>query len=269
MVFVLYILIGAIAGILAGLFGVGGGLIIVPALLVSFSVHGFAPEIATHLAIGTSLATIVITAISSTRSHQQKGAVDWTLFKQMSPGILSGSLLGAYTATQLNGHSLQIALGIFALFMATRLWFGHTLSASAYSKQPAKPRVLATGGVIIGWISGLFGIGGGTLSVPFLRWRHVPITIAVGTSAACGLPIATMATIANIIMGAEQALLPAYATGFVYWPAFIGIVLTSVPFSRLGAKWAHSLPAGRLQQGFALFLVTVSVKLLWSAWQQL
>ncbi len=265
MVFALYILIGALAGVLAGLFGVGGGLIIVPALLVSFSVYGFAPEIVTHLAIGTSLATIVITSISSTRTHHQKKAVDWNLFKQLSPGILLGSLLGVYTATQLNGRTLQGALGIFALLMATRLWYGHALSASACGNQPTKPWVLTTGGGIIGWASGMFGIGGGALSVPFLRWRRVPMTLAIGTSAACGLPIAIMATAANMIMGADQPFLPAYATGFVYWPAFIGIVLTSVPFSRLGAKWAHNLPASRLQQGFALFLVAVGVKLLWAA----
>ncbi|WP_422132656.1 sulfite exporter TauE/SafE family protein [Endozoicomonas sp. ALD040] len=261
MIFLSYLLLGALAGTLAGLFGIGGGLIIVPVLVFSFELQGLSPDILTHLAVGTSLATIVVTSVSSIRTHNAKGAVQWPVFSVLALGILLGSWLGVYTAIQMSGSMLQKLIGAFALAVAAKMWFGFKLSES--SKVPARPILVAAGGVI-GWASSMFGIGGGSLSVPFLRKCNLSMTDAVGTSAACGLPIALVGTAANMFLGWENELLPTMSTGYVYWPAFLGIVLTSMLFARFGAQLAHKLPSEKLQKLFALLLVIVGFKFLFS-----
>ncbi|MRI31912.1 hypothetical protein EOPP23_02730 [Endozoicomonas sp. OPT23] len=262
MIFLSYLILGALAGTLAGLFGIGGGLIIVPALVYSFQVQGVAPEILTHLAVGTSLATIVVTSISSIKAHHARGAVQWPMFVVLAAGILLGSWLGVLTATQMSGQTLQRAIGIFALTVAVKMWFGFKVAEG--STTPGKP-VMVLAGSIIGWASSIFGIGGGTLSVPFLRRCHLTMGKAVATSAACGLPIAIMGTSANIYLGHGNPLLPEMSTGFVYWPAFVGIVLASMFFARLGAHLAHSLPSDKLQKMFAVFLMLVGMEFLIAA----
>ena len=261
MIFVLYVFLGAAAGLLAGLFGIGGGLIIVPALIFSFTLQGLSPDILTHLAIGTSLATIVVTSISSVRTHHLKGAVKWSMFVYLALGILVGSWLGVVTAISMTGASLQIVIGLFALLVAAKMWFGFKPSQS--DTTAGKPLLVAAGSVI-GWASSIFGIGGGTLTVPFLRRSNLQMGEAVGTSAACGLPIALVGASSNIVLGWGNGLLPAWSTGFVYWPAFLGIVLTSVIFARMGARLAHRLPADKLQKCFAVFLFLVGCKFLWT-----
>ncbi|KEQ19477.1 sulfite exporter TauE/SafE family protein [Endozoicomonas numazuensis] len=261
MIFLSYLLLGALAGTLAGLFGIGGGLVIVPVLVFSFKLQGLSPEILTHLAVGTSLATIVITSLSSIRAHHSKGAVQWPVFSVLTVGILLGSWLGVYTAIQMSGPMLQKAIGIFALAVAAKMWFGFKPSES--SKVPGRPVLIAAGGVI-GWASSIFGIGGGTLSVPFLRKCNLSMGQAVATSAACGLPIAVMGAAANMFLGRENELLPAMSTGYVYWPAFLGIVLTSMLFARFGAQLAHKLSSEKLQKLFALLLLVVGCEFLFS-----
>lgn len=261
MTFLLYLVLGAFAGTLAGLFGIGGGLIIVPVLIFSFELQGLSPEVLTHLAVGTSLATIVITSLSSINTHHSKGAVRWPVFAMLAVGVLMGSWLGVYTAIQLSGQVLQRLIGVFAIVVAAKMWFG--FQSGAGSTMPGRPVMVFAGGVI-GWVSSIFGIGGGTLSVPFLRRSQLPMAQAVGTSAACGLPIALMGTAANIVLGYDNDQVPALATGYVYWPAFFGIVLTSVLFARLGALLAHRLPAEQLQKLFAILLVVVGSKFLLS-----
>lgn len=259
MLFLVYLLLGVAAGVLAGLFGIGGGLIIVPALIFSFKFQGLPPDVLTHMAVGTSLATMVVTSLSSVKAHNDKGAVNWPVFAMLSVGLLSGALLGVFTAVNLSGHLLQKLLGVFALLVSVKMWFGFKVVEGA--KVPAKP-VLVFAGTMIGWISGMFGIGGGTLTVPFLR--HISLTMrqAVGTSAACSLPIAFMGAVSNMFLGENNPALPALTTGYVYWPAFIGIVLTSVISARLGARLAHGLPAEKLQKMFAMFLVCIGIQFL-------
>lgn len=259
MTFILYSIVGAIAGVLAGLFGIGGGLIVVPALIFSFTLQQVAPDVLTHLAVGTSLASMVITSISSIRTHNKSGAVQWRIFLFVSCGLLLGSYLGAYTAASLSGSVLQKCLGGFALAVSAKMWF--SLKASEGAKVP-NVGVLATAGVIIGSISSLFGIGGGSISVPF--FRHISLTMkqSVGTSAACGLPIALTGAISNMYLGYGHARLPPMSTGYVYWPAFFGIVITSVFFARIGARLAHRLPSDKLQKGFAVFLAIIGIQFL-------
>ena len=259
-----YLLTGAVAGTLAGLFGVGGGLIIVPALIFAFGWLALSPEIATHLAVGTSLATIIPTGISSTLGHHKNKAVVWSAFRSLAPGVVIGTWLGVITAIHLSGNALQMLIGTGAIMIGLKLWFSKKNDDKAEPALPDTPVMLAGGGVI-GYISAIFGIGGGTLTVPFLNKYGIRMQKAVGTSAACGLPIAVMGALANIVLGevvlgAETTSLPAYSTGLVYWPAFAGIVLMSVPFARVGARLAHKLPADVLRRLFACLLFSVGLK---------
>ncbi|GAA0789980.1 sulfite exporter TauE/SafE family protein [Marinobacterium sediminicola] len=257
MTLALYLLLGALAGVVAGLFGIGGGLLIVPVLVFSFQLQGMDPAVLTHMAVATSLATIVVTSISSVRAHQRHGAVRWELFRPLAVGILVGAILGVNTAVQLSGGALQIALGLFVLVVAVQMAFN--LKPGAGDQKPGKGELGVSGGVI-GWASSIFGIGGGTLTVPYLSWRRVSMQQAVATSAACGLPIALMGAMTNIWVGWDKESLPDWSLGYVYLPAFAGIVMTSSLTAPLGAKLAHSLPQAVLKKVFAVFLVAVGMR---------
>lgn len=259
LLFTVYMVLGAFAGTLAGLFGIGGGLLIVPVLIFSFGMQGISNDVAAHLAVGTSLATIVFTSLSSIRSHHQRGAVLWSLFRPMMLGIVAGAVLGAYTAALLPGAVLQIIIGIFVIIVAGIMMFN--IKPAAGRGVPGATGLVTAGGGI-GWASAIFGIGGGTLTVPFLSWCNVRMQQAIGTSAACGLPIAVAGAIANIGTGWGEPALPAYSLGFVYLPAAGGIVLTSVIFARVGAALAHRLDAVLLKRIFALFLLVVGIRFL-------
>ena len=256
-----YLLTGAAAGTLAGLFGVGGGLIIVPALVFVFPLQGIHPDIVTHLAVGTSLATIVPTSISSTLSHHSKQAVAWSIFPILMAGIVLGAWFGVMTAISISGGTLQALIGAGAILIGLRMLLAKHQEQDI-SHSDISRKLLGAGGVLIGYVSSIFGIGGGALAVPFLSKIGVKMKQAVGTSAAGGLPIAITGATANILLGEDIAGLPAYSTGLVYWPAFLGIVLMSVPFARIGAKLAHSLPALTLKRLFACLLFAVGLKLI-------
>jgi len=259
MILLLYLALGAVAGLLAGLFGIGGGLIIVPVLVISFAYQGISPDVLTHMAIGTSLATIVFTSMSSVKTHQEKGGVRWEIFKPMAVGIVLGAIIGVYTAAELSGPVLQKIIGVFALLMAVQMGFG--LKPKPNRDIPGNKGLVGVG-TGIGWASAIFGIGGGSLSVPFLSWCNVRMQQAVGTSAACGLPIAVTAALTNIYKGWGESALPEWSAGFIYLPAFIGIIMTSVYFARIGAKLAHKLSPIMLKRIFAVLLVVVGLKFL-------
>ncbi|MCP1482143.1 putative membrane protein YfcA [Pseudomonas chlororaphis] len=259
MEFLLYLLLGACAGILAGLFGVGGGIIIVPVLVFSFTLQGFDPSILTHLAVGTSLATIIFTSVNAVREHQRRGAVRWLIFAWMTLGILLGAGVGALTAEAISGPNLQKIIGIFALVVALQMTLD--LRPKASRDVPGKLG-LTLAGSVIGWASAIFGIGGGSLTVPFLTWRSVPMQQAVATSSACGLPIAVASAISFMILGWHDPLLPAHSLGFVYLPALLGIALTSMVFARFGARLAHRLSARLLKRLFAGLLFVVGLTFL-------
>lgn len=259
MEFALYLVLGAIAGILAGLFGVGGGIIIVPVLVFSFTAQGFAPEVLTHLAVGTSLATIVFTSINSIREHNRRGAVQWNLFVWLAPGILAGAAVGGVTAALIQGPILQKIIGVFAICVALQLALN--LTPKNPRPLPKHPELVAAGG-IIGWASAIFGIGGGSVTVPFLVWRSVSIQQAVATSAACGFPIAFAGAVVFMSTGWHESQLPEWSLGFVYLPAVLGIALTSMFFARFGARLAHRLPPLLLKRLFALLLTAVGISFL-------
>jgi len=257
----LYLVLGAGAGLTAGLFGIGGGLLIVPVLIFVFELQNVSPDILTHAAVATSLATIVITSTSSVIAHHKKGAVQWQLFKPLSIGILLGAIIGVNTAALLSGATLQLIFAGFAFIVAIQMAFGVKPSTGNVA---ASNTTLASAGTVIGWASAIFGIGGGTLTVPFLTWKNIQMQKAVATAAACGLPIAVAGALTNIYVGWGSQLMPPWSIGYIYLPAFLGIIITSTIFAKLGAKLAHSLPSDKLKKIFAIFLFFVSLRLLFN-----
>jgi len=259
LILLVYLALGALAGIIGGLFGLGGGIVIVPVLLFIYIKQGFHSEILMHLAVATSLATIVFTSMSSTFAHHRRGAVLWQQVGLLVPGIIVGGILGALIADYLPSHVLRVVFGLFELFVAIQIGFG--VKPSAQRKLPGKQGMIFTGGGL-GTFSTLLGIGGGTLTVPFLLWCNVNIRNAVATSAACGLPIALAGTAAMIFTGWHQQQLPSGATGYVYWPAAIPILISSVLFAPLGAKLMHAMPVDTLKRFFAVVLACVGLRML-------
>jgi len=256
---VLYLSLGVFAGVLAGLLGVGGGLIIVPALVAIWQANGVHSAHIMHLAVGTSLATIVLTSISSVRAHHAHGAVAWPVFWRLAPGIVLGAALGAALAAGLPGSVLKNLFGVFELVVAMQLALG--LRPKSERRLPGPVGIGAAGGVI-GVVSAILGIGGGTLTVPFLTWCGVSIQKAVATSAACGLPIAVAGSAAYVVMGWNVADLPAAAAGYVYLPALGGVAVASVLSAPLGARLAHRLSPTALKRVFALFLAALGLWML-------
>ena len=257
--FAVYLLLGAFVGVVAGLLGVGGGLIIVPVLILLFQQFGFSADIMTHLAVGTSLATIMLTSISSVRAHHAHGAVQWPVFLQLTPGIVIGTLAGALLASVISSVSLKTFFGFFELAVALQMAL--ELRPNAARALPNWPG-MSLAGSVIGAISALVGIGGGTLTVPFLVWCNVSMQKAVATSSACGLPIAVAGAVGFMLTGWQNPQLPAGSTGFVYWPAFFGIIFTSMLTAPLGARLAHRLPSRTLKKVFAVFLAILGIRML-------
>jgi len=256
-----YLLTGAVAGLLAGLLGVGGGLVIVPALAWLLAGHGVPDGHLMHLAVGSSLAAIIPTALSSLLAHRRRGSVHWPAVRALLPGILAGALAGAWLARLVSSPGLALGFGVFEILVALQLFLG--LKPAAHRDLLALPG-MGVAGVVIGAISALLGIGGGTLTTPFLLWNGVDIRRAVGTSATCGLPIALAGAAGFAWSGQTVMAGQAWNTGFIYWPAVAGLVLASVPLAPLGARLAHHLPRETLQRGFALFLLLVGIKMVLS-----
>ncbi len=256
------ILAGLLAGFFAGLLGIGGGFIIVPVLLLLLPKIGIPDVVTPHFAIATSLLCICITALVSTRSHHLKSAVDWQVVKQLTLGLVIGAGLGALLASSINGKSLIIIFVCGALITATYLLSGHKPSSHS---NPTKWHFWAYGN-FAGGISSLIGIGGGSLIVPFLIYKGKAAAHAVGTAAACGFPIAFSGVLVYAYSGSQESISIDYATGYLYWPAFLSIVILSSLTAPLGAKLAHFLPEKRLRQVFALFLFFTSAQIIYSHW---
>ena len=266
----IFLVIGALAGFAAGLFGVGGGTIIVPLLFIVFTQMDYSPDNVMHLALGTSLATIIVTSISSLMAHNKKGAVMWPVFKNLAPGLAIGCFLGAGIAGQLSGLYLQLIVGVFLLWVAFNMFtsgkkkvavnVNNTNNVSnahdVHMVLPSKPKQLAAGGVI-GIASAIFGIGGGSLTVPYLTRYNVVMQKAVGTSAACGLPIAIAGALGFMFFGMQQQVDVPNTIGFVHIYAFLGISIMSFFTAKVGAKVAHMLSPQLLKKCFSVLLFAV------------
>lgn len=252
--------LGVVAGLLAGMLGIGGGIVVVPVLMLVFHWLGFEDEALTHLAVGTSLATIVLTSLSAIAEHHRKRAVDWPLVRRLTPSLVGGAMLGALIADALSGPALRVSFGVFSLLMAAQMAAGRRKTAPAAPRAPSfrDDRLgLALASGTIGTASSVLGIGGGSLTVPWLSWRGVAMPQAVATSAACGFPIALAGAVGFAVTGLDATGRPALSVGYVYLPALIGIITTSIPVAVLGARWTHRIPAATLKRLFALLLAIV------------
>jgi uncharacterized membrane protein YfcA len=257
-----YLALGSLVGTLAGLLGIGGGLVIVAVLAHLLPAQGISDELSMHIAIGTSQATIVITSIAAVWTHHRREGILWLVMAVMVPGIVLGALLGAVLANALSGQVLKEVFGGFALLIACQM--GFRIHPVATYPLP-RPWMLALVGAAIGAVSALFGVGGGSFTVPYFSWHSIPMRKVVGTASACGFPLAIAGTFGFIWTGWDERGLPAWSSGYVYWPAAIGIVLTSTLFAPLGAKLAHRLASITLKRVFATCLGCLGLYMLLDA----
>lgn len=259
--FVVLLGFGAIAGFLAGLLGVGGGLVIVPVIVGVLSAAHLGEGHVQHLAVGTSLAVMVFTSISSVRAHHAKGAVNWHIVRSMAPAMVLGTLLGSVIAGWIPGRELRWFFVVYAYAIGAQMFFGAKPAASR--ELPSVAGQWGAGGVI-GMVSSWVGIGGGSMSVPFMSWCNVPVHVAIGTSAALGWPIAVAGAVGYVISGWNQPDLPWGSAGFIYLPALLALMLMTVLFAPLGARAAHTLPVAKLKKAFALLMVVMATQMLWT-----
>jgi len=253
--------LGLVVGFVAGLLGVGGGLIIVPVLIFLLHAQELAAGMEPQLALGTSLASILFTSLSSVRAHHRHGAVVWPLLWRIAPGIVLGTLAGAVLAAQMPAMLLKLFFTAFLFYAAIQMWLD--FKPAPHRSLPGQAGTTLAGGVI-GAVSSWVGIGGGTLSVPFMLWHNVPLHRAIATSAAIGFPIAIAGAAGYVLGGWGAGGLPAGSLGFVYLPALFGIVLGSVLTAPLGARTAHRLPVRPLKRVFALLLMVLALRMAWT-----
>lgn len=254
-----YMLLGSAAGLLSGLFGIGGGAVLVPILLILFTARGLPEDIMMQLAIGTSLTVISFTALSSVRAHSRLGNVNWRMAARLVPGIAGGALFGAAIAAQLTFTALRTIFAVFLLLLAVQMILRFKPRASVPVPGWPVTTVIGTG---IGLLSALVGVAGGAMITPFLyRWGLL-MRQAVGTSATCGLPLAIAGMLGYLVVGWSHPDLPAVATGFIYWPAVFWVTLAGVFIAPLGAKLAQRLPDGTLRVIYIGFLLLVSISML-------
>lgn len=258
---ILYLLTGIIAGLLSGLLGLGGGIVVVPILYLLFSPL-FPQVLVMHMAIGTSLAIMIFTTASSAYAYQRHKLILWPLFFRFIPGMILGTLAGSIIAMHISSHSLRISFAIFLFIIAIKMFFTKKIEIK---KELPNFFILSIAAFITGILSGFFGIGGGTLMVPFFVYCNVAMQRASGTSAACGFLLSIIGTISLIMTGlpvTTNATILAGTTGFVYWPAVLPVAIASVLFAPIGTKIAIKISGKMLQRCFAVILVLTAIYLI-------
>ena len=257
-VWLIYLGVGVVVGFLTGLLGIGGGTVIVPILSLIFAAKGFPASNVIHMALGTSLAAIIIGSISSAREHHAHGAVDWVLVRKLAPTIAIGTFVGAVFA-----HFIAVALlktffvGLVCVIAAQLLF---DIRPKAHRGLPGSTG-LAVFGSVMGFLSSLAGIGGAVFTITFLSWCNVQLRAAIGTAAAVGIPISVAGTAGFIATGLVEGNLPPWSVGYVYLPAWVGISVASYFVAPLGAKLAHRIPVNVLKKVFMVFIVALAVKM--------
>jgi len=256
-----YLMTGTVAGLFAGLLGVGGGVIMVPVLAMIFAGLGFPSADIMHLALGTSMTTILFTSVASLRAHHRHGAVLWPVVRSFTPGVLIGTGCGTLLARHVTSHALAVFFCGFMIFVAVQMLLN--IKPKAHRELPGK---LGTGiaGAGIGALSSLAAIGGGAMTVPFLTWCNVSVRQAVGTSSAVGFPIALGGTVGYILNGLSIDTLPVGSLGFIYLPALLWVATASTLMAPIGARLTHRLPAIVLRRVFAGLLVLLAAKMIWN-----
>ena len=260
-IYLLYVLVGALSGILAGLLGVGGGVIIVPALVYLFARQQFPVAHIQHMAVGTSLACILFTSLSSIRAHHGRKNVDWAIIRRMAPAVVAGAFVGCWLASQISTRALQWFFVVFLYALVVQM-FMKTRGHAGQHPRAIPAAALVSAGSVIGGVSSLVGVGGGSMVIPFLTWHQVGMRIAIGTSAAVGFVIALSGAAGNILFGKSSGTLHGASLGFIYLPALAGVALTSVLTAPLGARLAHHLPVPILRRFFAVLLFVIATQML-------
>lgn len=258
-----YLALGAAVGFLAGLLGIGGGAVVVPMLVFVFTAQGLPAEHILHIALGTAMATIMFTSLSSMRAHHAHGSVDWGIARAMAPGILAGSFCAALLAGFIPTRPLAVMFTLLVFYAATQILLD--LRPRSTRELPGIAGLFGAGAVI-GGISSLMAAGGAFLCIPFLAWCSVPLRRAIGTAAAIGLPIATAGTAGYMLQGLRAEGLPSASLGYVYLPALVLVAAASMLAAPWGARVAHRLPVKRLRIVFALVLYAVAVRMLAGLW---
>jgi len=258
-----YLAIGCFSGFAAGLLGIGGGAVIVPLLVMVFAAQGIPVDQRLHLALGTAMASVIFTSISSVRAHHRFEAVDWRIARAIAPGILAGAFGAALIAGVLPTRPLAMIFAALVFYAATQLFFD--LRPMTTRPLPGAAGLM-TAGAIIGGVASMASAGGAFLSIPFLAWCSVPLRRAIGTAAAIGFPIAIAGTAGYVIQGLRAGALPVGAVGYVYLPVLALIVVTSMATAPLGARLAHRLPVKRLRIVLAVVLYAMAIKTLVGLW---
>ncbi|CEK09305.1 sulfite exporter TauE/SafE family protein [Legionella hackeliae] len=256
----IYALAGTFSGLISGVLGIGGGVIIVPCLLFIFYHNpAFPPDLIMHMAAGTSLAVMVFTTQSSLRAHAKAHGILWNVYKHLAPGIILGTICGALLAHKLPTNGLKILLGLFLLGVGIKM-----LVEKPITPMPYFPKWWSIGIVsyFIGLSSGLLGIGGGTLIIPYLNYCGVELRKIIPVSALCTMTVALVGTLTFIMTGSKETELPLYSTGYVYWPAVICLATLSSVFAPLGAKMTYIIPVKQLRYGFVFILFVSASNLL-------
>ncbi|BAJ00895.1 conserved hypothetical protein [Shewanella violacea DSS12] len=259
MLFFSCLLLGGVIGFMAGLLGIGGGIIAVPVLLYLLPWVGFDVGVLPHVAIATSLAAIILTSLSSARAHHKQGNIPWPLLKPILPGLILGSLSAGIISTFISADLLQTSFAVFVICMAAQMIFPFRLS-EADKQMPSTPILFAVS-TVIAIIAALMGIGGGVLLIPFLSWCGLQMRNAIGFSSVSGVFIALFGSASYVLSGWNVSGLPEWTLGYVYLPALLGIVITSVLMAPLGVKAASIWPTKILKRIFALLLIVVGLKL--------
>lgn len=253
-----YPLMGLVAGFFAGLLGIGGGMILVSLMVMAFNAQGFPADRVMHLALGTSLATIIFTSIKSVQSHHRHGAVRWDILRHSVVGLVLGTLAGSAVAEALRSRVLAILFTIFVVYSAMNMLLDRKPKPTRQLPGPLGTQI---GASIVGAASALVGAGGGFVSVPLMSMCNVPMRQCVATSAAFGLPIAISGTIGYLVGGWNKDHLPPLALGYLYLPALFGIVAGTFITVPIGAKVAHTLPVPTLKKVFAVILSIIAIKM--------
>ncbi|MDL2272743.1 sulfite exporter TauE/SafE family protein [Desulfovibrio sp. OttesenSCG-928-I05] len=255
----IYAAIGCAVGILAGLLGLGGGIVIVPVLLYSLPLFGVTDHVH-HLAVGTSMASIIFTSLSSALAHFRRGSVHWDVVIKFTPGIIVGTLLGGTIAVMLPTRVLVGIFAVFLVYVGTQMLLNKKPEPSRH--LPGTAPLVGVGGAI-GMFSSFVGIGGGTLTIPFLTMCNVPMREAIGTSSGVGMSIAVFGSLSYIMNGWGVPDLPPWSFGFIYLPALLGLVIGSMTTAPLGAKLAYKVSVPTLKRFFAVFIFVVAANLVW------
>jgi len=254
-----YLALGAFVGFFAGLLGIGGGAAMVPVLAFIFAAKHFASIHVVHLALGTAMATMLFTSISSVRAHHQHGAVNWSIVRRMAAGIIVGTFGGALLASVLEVRLLTIVFTILIYYLSAQMLFGRKPQPG---KMPQSVAGTSLAAASIGVISSLTATGGAALVVAYLVRRGTRIHETIGTAAAIGWPLAAAGTTGYVLTGFGQRELPEYSVGYVYLPALAGIVVASMLLAPLGARLAHRTPGALLKKIFAVVLFVLATKML-------